>query len=369
MGPMLRRSHLAAPAPALALALALVSPLLAGCWLFKTKTETSAPETAAAPATRTFAQKVDALKAAGWPLEGTLEFLAEANTAVEKGKLTTWRQSDNKEWAAIKVGVEEAVTIHTEPEAASAFNRAWAELYARGDFDAEVPLRNALAAKADAGLFKLVSSSIFEAEDEVRVDICKAVRPKIEDDEAFDRPYFLEKCLEWAENDVKKLWPGAPKDYAWLKKEAAKEEAEYQRFRAIQEEIAAIFLRGGECIGSDCDRFGWKSFGDGGAETRCVNNLCFDVGWQTTTAKGGYNTRCVKEDCTEFGWKTAGPGGTWVATCKEGDCLGVGYIVKRGGKRYDVTVEKGGAVLKVKAPDGADIVCENHGGFDCDLAE
>ncbi|MEZ4448991.1 MAG: hypothetical protein R3B09_05865 [Nannocystaceae bacterium] len=363
---MLRRSLLAAPA----LGLALASPLLTACWLFKSSTETTQPQAAAAPATRTFADKVDALKAAGWPLDGTLEFLAEASAAVERGKLSATNKRDESEWVAIRKGVEEAVTIHTDPEAASAFNRAWAELYARGDFDADVPLRNALAAKADAGLFTLVSSSIFEDYDEVRIEICKAVRPTLEDNKELDRRYFLDRCREWAEDDVKKLWAGAAKDYAWLKKEDAREEAEYRRFRAVQEEIAAIFLRGGECIGSDCDRFGWKSFGeDAGAETRCVNNLCFDVGWQTSTAKGSYNTRCVKEDCTEFGWKTTGPGGTWVATCKEGDCLGVGYTVKRGGKRYDVTVEKAGTVLKVKAPDGTDIVCENHGGYDCDLAD
>lgn len=351
------------------LAIVLTTPLLGGCWLFKSNTETAKPEPAAAPAKETFAMKADKLKAAGWPLEGTLAFIAEANEAVRMRKLGDKTRSDQEEWAAINLGLKDAAKVHTEPEAASAFNRAWAELFARGDFDAEEQLRAALAAKVDDGLFDLVNSSIFDAEDEMRVEICKAVRPTVEGDKEFDLQTFLEKCLEWAENDVKKLWAGAPKDYAWLKKEQAREEAEYEKWRAVEEEIAAIFLRGGECIGSDCDRFGWKSFNEGGAETRCVNNLCYDVGWQTTTGKGNYNTRCVKEDCTEFGWKSVGPGGTWVATCKDGDCLFNGYVVKRGGKRYDVTVEDGGKTLKVKAPDGADIVCENHGGYDCDLAD
>lgn len=353
------------------LALALAAPLLGGCWLFKSSPETAKPETAAeaAPTTNTFAQKADELEAAGWPFDGTLAFIAEANEAVRLQKLGSKSRSDQEEWAAINLGLLDAAKIHTAPEAASPFNRAWAELFARGDFDAELPLRNALAAKVDAGLYELVTSSIFDAEEEMRLEICNAVRPTIEGDEDFDRQTFLEKCLEWAEDDVKRLWAGAAKDYAWLKKTQAKEEAEYQKWRALEEEIAAIFIRGGECIGSDCDRFGWRSFAEGGAETRCVNNLCFDVGWQTTTAKGHYNTRCVKEDCTEFGWKSVGPGGTWVATCKEGDCLGVGYVVKRGGKRYDVTVEDGGKTLKVKAANGPDIVCENHGGYECDLAD
>ncbi len=328
---------------ATALALAL-----AGCWPFTSSSGTSNPDASSnanqAKADRPeadFTARADAVEAANFPLDKTLEFSNWTQKRSYGGRIGPPAKSPAT-WARIDSIHEGALAANPEPHARFEIYRAWASVYAgaQDPRDDEL-LMKAMEIEVNPSLFVQLTKGKPLAYRTSRLTICKAVRPQIEDHGDVSFVDFFEQCLEWAGDDINALWPGASKDVAKVERLRKEEEKADARDKAFHDVVAVIFPGGGPCIANACDLVGWNSHWDGEIESRCVNKDCYGVGWQSSTPYGVVNTRCIDEDCLSNGWKTVGPKGTYVATCTKGDCQ-LGWVVKKGGERWSVTRSDGG---------------------------
>lgn len=355
------------------MAIATILVVAPGCWLFSKPTppESSATSVEEPPQN---AEEAAQLKASGYPVDGSLEFIAEVS---RYASLKGGREERPEYWAVVDEVLAGALDADPQPEDRQRIHGAWAHAYATvKDPRADEQLLAAMEIEPTMWIYRLLwrkSSGYHEA----HAKVCVGLRPILDEADIDEQRDFYERCSKWVGGDYSKLWPGAEEDYAALpeldekiaKRDAVKKE--------LSEEVAALFPGGGVCIASDCLGIGWQSYWGKEVESECVNDDCFVIGWNSTTSAGTTATRCTDRDCLGRGWRTKGALGTWVGTCTDGDCTQRGWTLERGSRAFVVTSEDEGRTYRVVTPRKTVFECipraqSGRGvraGMECDLVE